>query len=47
MSQNTTTNTGIILNNFDSVYLDFDGTITKTDTVNAFFKNLPYHSGQI
>ena len=38
MSQNTTTNTGIILNNFDSVYLDFDGTITKTDTVNAFFK---------
>lgn len=26
-----------MLNDFDSIYLDFDGTITKRDTVNLFF----------
>ncbi len=27
-----------MLNNINSIFLDFDGTITKTDTVNSFFK---------
>lgn len=38
MNQNAVSNTCKILNNFNSIYLDFDGTITKTDTVNSFFK---------
>ncbi len=27
-----------MLNNINSIFLDFDGTITKSDTVNSFFK---------